>query len=258
MDTLLDAAEPAPRPEVRPRHRGSRPRPEGGRRRRPRRHRPGRHRRPLRAGRPGDARHRRAHPRHLQPRRTDARQEHVLLSEAAERAGDQSAGVVDRRVSSGRHRLPSRATCKRRGARPLTRSTAKLPFVSRETIASQVQSCTAHALCVSRETRRLRHRGEYVSRGTFAKLARLAALPRLDVSRETCRLRHASRMFHVERWSASAPADGASATSNRYRCRCQQLGGDQANCFLVCRIDTIAAAELPMNVWRRFAERLRT
>ena len=39
METLLDAREPA-RPDVRPRHRRSRPRPEGRRRRRPRRHRP--------------------------------------------------------------------------------------------------------------------------------------------------------------------------------------------------------------------------
>ena len=51
-------------------------------------------RRPVRTGRPGHARHGRAHPRDLQPRRTDARQEHLLLSEAAQRAGDQSAGVV--------------------------------------------------------------------------------------------------------------------------------------------------------------------
>ena len=46
------------------------------------------------AGRPGDASHGRTHPPHQPARRADAGQEHVFLSEAAERPGDQSAGVV--------------------------------------------------------------------------------------------------------------------------------------------------------------------
>ena len=42
------------------------------------------------------ARHRRARPPDQRARRTHARQEHVLLSEAAQRVGDQSDGVVAR------------------------------------------------------------------------------------------------------------------------------------------------------------------
>ena len=85
------------------------------------------HRRPVPAGRPGDAGHGRAHPHDHQPRRTDAGQEHVLLSEAAQRAGDQSAGV-------GRVVEPSRAlrVVDRDQRTRLTRPST----VSRETIAS--------------------------------------------------------------------------------------------------------------------------
>ena len=46
------------------------------------------------AGRPGHAGHGRPHPHDQPARRADAGQEHVLLSEAAQRAGHQPAGIT--------------------------------------------------------------------------------------------------------------------------------------------------------------------
>ena len=128
IDTLLAAPRSA-QAALRPPGRGSGRRARDGR---------------VPAGRPGHAGHGRPHPHDQRARRADARQEHLLLSQAAQRAGHQSAGVGRQRLSPAHVSDCGRCLVSRETVTRQSTVAVKLSRVSRETGRFRDAVCVFH------------------------------------------------------------------------------------------------------------------